>query len=292
MVAQAGANSYPADAAVPCILAAFVTRPNAVNDLLAALLLGILEGLTEFLPISSTGHLLIAQHWLGPRSDLFNVAIQSGAILAITLVYRQRLWTLASGWQTPEHRNYLFKLAGAFAVTAVLGLIAKLGGVKLPGTVTPVAWAVLLGGIAILLIERHSRRFGDAAEITWRVVLAVGVAQVIAGVFPGASRSAAAIFAALLVGVGNRPAATEFAFLVGIPTMFAATAYELLRYLLSDEGGEAWSELLLAFVAATVTGFVAVRWLLGYIKGHSFVPFAWYRIALGAALLLGLPAGS
>nr|WP_282452976.1 undecaprenyl-diphosphate phosphatase [Lysobacter sp. CAU 1642] len=260
--------------------------------MLAALLLGILEGLTEFLPISSTGHLLIAQHWLGARSDLFNIAIQSGAILAITLVYRQRIWSLATGWQQPAQRDYLLKLSAAFAVTAVLGLAAKLGGVELPETVTPVAWALLLGGVAILLIERRARHFGDIAEITWKVALVVGAAQVVAGVFPGTSRSAAAIFAAMLAGVGRRPAATEFAFLVGIPTMFAATGYEVLRHLMEGGDAEAWGELAVAFVAATITGFIAVRWLLGYVKGHTFVPFAWYRIALGAALLLGLPAGS
>ena len=282
----------PGRGAVPGILAHFAACPVTVNDLLAALLLGILEGLTEFLPISSTGHLLIAQHWLGARSDLFNIAIQSGAILAITLVYRQRLWALARGWRAPDNQDYLLKLGGAFGVTAVLGLLAKLGGVKLPETVTPVALALVVGGVAILLIERRARRFGEAFEITWKVALAVGAAQVLAGVFPGTSRSAAAIFAALLVGVGNRPAATEFAFLVGIPTMFAATGFELMRHLLRGQGSENWGEMGLAFIAATATGFVAVRWLLGYIKRHSFEPFAWYRIALGLALLLGLPAGS
>lgn len=261
-----------------------------MNDLLAALILGVLEGLTEFLPISSTGHLLIAQHWLGPRSDLFNVSIQCGAIVAICLVYRQRLFDLLRGWRAPAQRDYLAKLAVAFGMTAVLGLAAKLAGAELPDTVTPIAWALILGGVAILLIERRS--FDGVASITWKVAIAVGIAQVIAGIFPGTSRSAAAIFAALLMGAGNRPAATEFAFLVGIPTMFAATGYELLKYLLRGGEAEAWGELGVAFVAASITGFLAVRWLLGYIKAHSYRPFGWYRIALGAALLFGLPAGS
>ncbi|WP_225444505.1 undecaprenyl-diphosphate phosphatase [Pseudomarimonas arenosa] len=258
-----------------------------MNDLLAALLLGIIEGLTEFLPISSTGHLLIAQHWLGRRSDLFNIAVQSGAILAVSLVYRQRLWSLASGWREPEQRDYALKLIGAFAVTAVLGLIAKLAGVELPESVLPVAAALMLGGIAILWIEGRSEHFEALTRITWRVAIIVGAAQVIAGVFPGTSRSAAAIFAALLAGIGNRPAATEFAFLVGIPTMFAATGFEILRYFLNGGSGEAWADLGVAFVAATVTGFIAVRWLLGYVKSHRFTVFAWYRIALGL-LLIGL----
>lgn len=256
-----------------------------MNDLLSALLLGIIEGLTEFLPISSTGHLLIAEHWLGRRSDLFNITIQAGAIVAVSLVYRQRLWALATGWREPAQRDYAFKLVGAFLVTAVLGLIAKLAGVELPDSVLPVAAALLIGGIAILAIERHGERFQAATEITWRVALVVGAAQVIAGVFPGTSRSAAAIFAALLAGIGNRPAATEFAFLVGIPTMFAATGYELLRYFLKGGSGEAWGDLGIAFVAATLTGFIAVRWLLGYVKSHRFTAFAWYRIVLGLVLI-------
>jgi undecaprenyl-diphosphatase len=261
-----------------------------VNNVLEVILLGVIEGITEFLPVSSTGHLLIAQHWLGPRSDLFNVSIQCGAIVAICLVYRQRLLDLLRGWRDATQRDYLLKLAVAFGMTAVLGLAAKRAGAELPDTVTPIAWALILGGVAILLIERKS--FDGAARITWTVAIAVGIAQVIAGIFPGTSRSAAAIFAALLMGAGNRPAATEFAFLVGIPTMFAATGYELLKYLLRGGEAEAWGELGVAFAAATVTGFLAVRWLLGYIKAHSYRPFGWYRIALGAALLLGLPAGS
>lgn len=258
-----------------------------LNDLLSALLLGIIEGFTEFLPISSTGHLLIAQHWLGRRSDLFNIAVQSGAILAVSLVYRQRLWSLATGWREPAQRDYAFKLAGAFLVTAVLGLAAKLGGAELPETVWPVAAALLIGGIVILLIERKGANYDALTDISWKVAIVVGAAQVIAGVFPGTSRSAAAIFAALLAGIGNRPAATEFAFLVGIPTMFAATGYEILRYFLKGGTGEAWLDLGIAFVAATITGFIAVRWLLGYVKSHRFTAFAWYRIVLGL-LLIGL----
>ena len=167
-----------------------------MNDLLASLLLGILEGLTEFLPISSTGHLLIAQHWLGARSDLFNIAIQSGAILAITLVYRQRLWKLATGLREREHFDYAAKIAVGFLVTAVVGLPVRLLGWELPETVTPIALALIAGGVVMLGIERFAERMPDAARITWTLAIAVGLAQVLAGVFPGTSRSAAAIFAA------------------------------------------------------------------------------------------------
>ncbi|MBP6597301.1 MAG: undecaprenyl-diphosphate phosphatase [Arenimonas sp.] len=263
-----------------------------MNDLLTSLLLGVLEGLTEFLPISSTGHLLIAQHWLGARSDLFNIVVQAGAILAVSLVYRQRIWSLATGLGQAGHRRYAVKIAAAFAVTAVVGLPVRLLGWELPETVTPVAWALVLGGVWMLLAERYADRLPDSSDITWTIVVAVGLAQVLAGVFPGTSRSAAAIFIAMLLGLTRKPAAAEFVFLVGIPTMFAASGYALLESILDGGAGrEDWAGLLLGFTAATATGFLAVRWLVGYIATHRFAPFAWYRIGLGTALLLGLPAG-
>jgi undecaprenyl-diphosphatase len=137
-----------------------------------------------------------------------------------------------------------------------------------------------------------ARRGGRGDVITWPVAVLVGVAQVVAGVFPGTSRSAAAIFAALLFGTGNRLVATEFAFLIGIPTMFAATGYELVHVLRTDGlGGEDWSGLAVAFVTSAVTAFVAVKWLLGYIQTHRFTVFSWYRIALGI-VLLALPVAA
>ena len=255
-----------------------------------ALILGIVEGITEFLPISSTGHLLILQHWLVRQSNLFNVAIQSGAIVAVTWVYRHRIAELARSWREPAPRDYLVKLFGAFLVTAVLGLAAKIAGAELPETVTPVASALIVGGLVIFVAEYYARRHVPAHHVTWIVVIAVGVAQVVAGVFPGTSRSAAAIFAAMFAGLTSRSRAAEFAFLVGIPTMFAATGYELAKTLMDDTAvtAEAWDELAVAFSAATVTGFLAVKWLLGFISGHTFIVFAWYRIALGIALLLFL----
>ncbi|HEX5757502.1 MAG TPA: undecaprenyl-diphosphate phosphatase [Arenimonas sp.] len=264
-----------------------------MDSLLADLLLGLIEGLTEFLPISSTGHLLIAQHWLGARPDVFNIVIQAGAILAITLVYRQRLWALTTGWREETHRDYLAKIMVAFAVTAAVGLPVRLLGWELPETVSPVAWALVIGGVWMLLAERLAGRQPEAAAVTWKIAVLVGLAQVVAGVFPGTSRSAAAIFTAMLFGLNRRPAAAEFVFLVGIPTMFAASAYALLEVLLEGGGGDVdWAGLALAFIAATAAGFASVRWLLGYIAKHRYTPFAWYRIGLGVALLLGLPAGA
>lgn len=259
-----------------------------MNDWLAAFLLGVIEGLTEFLPISSTGHLLIAQEWLGRRSDLFNVAIQAGAIAAVCLVYRARLWELAFGWRNEAHRRYALQIAGAFLITAVLGLAAKLAGAELPETVTPVALALIIGGFVIFAVEAWAKRQPARETVTWTVMIAVGLAQIIAGIFPGTSRSAAAIFAAMLAGLTHRPKAAEFAFLVGIPTMFAATGYELLKVLSDAEAtaAEPWGQLALAFAVSAAVGFAAVKWLLGFIATHSFVPFGYYRIALGSFLLL------
>ena len=283
-----------------------------MTDLLAALLLGIIEGITEFLPISSTGHLLIAEHWLGRRSDLFNIAIQAGAILAVVLIYRQRLWDLAMGFLgrgapashdpagislTPaQARDYAFKLMASFGVTAIGGLLVKALGWELPERVAPIAWALILGGVWMIAAEqlaaRRAAALGERSGISWLTAILVGVAQVVAGVFPGTSRSGATIFVALLAGTTSRAAATEFAFLVGIPTMFAATAYELLD-LLREDGlhGEDWTALGIAFVASAITAFIAVKWLLRYIQSHRFTVFAVYRFIVGAALLWLLPAG-
>ncbi|MDO5506435.1 MAG: undecaprenyl-diphosphate phosphatase [Pseudoxanthomonas suwonensis] len=265
-----------------------------MSSTLEALLLGIIEGLTEFLPVSSTGHLLIAQHFIGEqRSDFFNIVIQAGAILAITLVFRQRLWSLATGLGERHNRDYAIKIAAAFLVTALVGLPVRLLGWELPETVTPIAWALVIGGVWMILAERLAERRGDRTDVTWTVAVLVGLAQVVAGVFPGTSRSAAAIFIAMLAGLSRRSSATEFVFLVGIPTMFAASAYAFLE-LWNDGalGGEAWDEVGIAFAAATLTGFLVVRWLLGYIKGHRYTGFAVYRILLGIALLLWLPASA
>ena len=263
-------------------------------DLFHVILLGIIEGITEFLPISSTGHLLIAEKFgLGARSDLFNIGIQAGAILAVTLIYWKRIWQLLTQWRDPANRDYLLKLVVAFAITAVLGFIAVKLGFKLPETVTPIAWALVIGGFWMIGAELLAARQPERSEVTWRVAILVGFAQIVAGVFPGTSRSGATIFTAMLAGTSNRPAATEFSFLVGIPTMYAATGYELLKVLKS--GGaehEDWGALIIGFVVSLVVAFVAVKWLLGYIRTHRYTWFAWYRIVLGAALLLLIPAGA
>jgi undecaprenyl-diphosphatase len=269
------------------------TAEPPVTDLLHVILLGIIEGITEFLPISSTGHLLIAEKFgLGARSDLFNVGIQAGAILAVTLIYWKRIWQLLTQWRDPANRDYLMKLVVAFLITAVLGFVAVKMGFKLPETIKPIAWALVIGGFWMMGAEALAARQSDRSEVTWRVAILVGIAQVIAGIFPGTSRSAATIFTAMLTGTSNRAAATEFAFLVGIPTMYAATGYELLKALKDPHAPPVdWTALLVGFVVSAIVAFVAVKWLLGYIRSHRFTPFAIYRIAFGIALLALIPAG-
>lgn len=255
-------------------------------EILNIVLLGIIEGITEFLPISSTGHLLVAEHWLGARSDTFNVVIQAGAILAVALIYRQRLWQLLVDFGKPDNRDYALKLGAAFLITAAGGFIVTRCGFKLPEHVTPVAWAFVIGGFWMIAAEHFAAKLPDSERISWRVAILVGAAQIVAAIFPGTSRSAATIFIAMLAGTSNRAAATEFAFLVGIPTMFAASGYQLMKSLKAGGGHEDWSALALGFAVSAIVAFVAVKWLLGFIRTHRFTAFAFYRIALGAALLL------
>ena len=253
-------------------------------DTLNTIILGIIEGITEFLPISSTGHLLIAEQFLGARSDLFNVAIQAGAILAIVFIYQRRLRELLLQSGNPANRDYLAKLCVCVLITLVGGFIATRLGFKLPETVVPVAIAMLVGGLAILGIEQYLADKPVSSVVTWNVAVWVGVLQLVAGVIPGTSRSAATIFAGMLAGLTLRPAATEFAFLVGIPTMFAATGYLLLKAR-GDAATENWTALGIGFVISGIVAFIAVKWLLRYVQSHRFTIFAWYRIALGVALL-------
>ncbi len=174
----------------------------------------------------------------------------------------------------------------------MLGLIAVKLGFQLPETVTPVAWALVIGGLWMLGAEALAARQPERSEVTWRVAILVGIAQMVAGIFPGTSRSAATIFTALLAGTSNRAAATEFAFLVGIPTMYAATGYELLKVWKNGTAvHEDWSALAVGFVVSAIVAFAAVKWLLGYIRSHRYTPFAIYRIVFGLALLLLVPAG-
>ena len=163
-----------------------------MNDTLENLILGFVEGITEFLPISSTGHLLIAEHWLGARSELFTVAIQVGAILAVVVIYWRRLLDLVLRFGVPENRDYFLKLAGSFLITVAGGFAAKQLGFQLPESIAPVAWVLLVGGVLILVIERLLASAAPNEALTWRVAIWVAIGQIVAAVFPGTSRSAAA----------------------------------------------------------------------------------------------------
>lgn len=258
-----------------------------MTNFIQVVLLGIIEGITEFLPISSTGHLLLAEQMgLGKRSEMFNVTIQAGAILAVVFIYRERLWKLCVGFSKPENRDYALKLLVAFLITAVLGLVVKKLGFELPETAFPIALALIVGGLFMLVAEGVASRQEPRTEISWLTAIVVGVSQIVAGIFPGTSRSGATIFAAMLTGTSDREAATDFAFILGIPTMFAASGYEMAKQLQADAPHENWGDLGIAFVVSTITAFIAVKWLLKYIQTHKFTSFAIYRLVVGAALLL------
>lgn len=261
-------------------------------NFIQVLLLGIIEGITEFLPISSTGHLLIAEYWLGERSDAFNIVIQLGAITAVLVIYWNRVVELLKHASKPENRDYLFKLGVAFGITVVGGLIASKLHLKLPKTIEPVAWAVYIGAMVLFAAEYYLRHHKANDSVTWKIAVAMGLAQLVAAVFPGTSRSAATIIIGMMLGQ-SRSAATEFAFILGIPTMFAASAYELFkaRHELAGTGSGELFDILLGFVISGVVAFFAVKWLIGYIRTNTFLIFAWYRMVLGLALLAAVYCG-
>lgn len=251
-------------------------------DWLAVLILGIVEGLTEFIPVSSTGHLLIAEHWLGRKSDLFNVVIQCGAVLAVLPLFKARL-VMLSHWREPASRDLILKIFVAFFITCVGGLAIDKLGIELPETVWPVAWALIIGGLIFIGVEMWLKNKPLSGDITWLIVVLVALAQLLAAVFPGASRSGSTIIIAMILGL-SRVAATEFSFLIGIPTLLAAGAFKILQALRAGEH-EDWGLLLLGTMAAAIVSFLAVKWLLRYVQTHTFVSFGIYRIFLGAALI-------
>ncbi|MGA8051535.1 MAG: undecaprenyl-diphosphate phosphatase [Burkholderiales bacterium] len=247
--------------------------------LLHAFLLGIVEGLTEFLPISSTGHLILAGDLLGfndDRAKVFEVVIQTGAMLAVLWQYRERFFRI----DLRLYRN----LAVAFMPAAVLGL-AFASAIKAQlFKPVPVALAFMVGGVVILWAERkdHRVRVDRADEMSWRDALKVGIAQAFA-LIPGVSRSGATIIGGMLFGLSRR-AATEFSFYLAVPTLVAAGAYDFYKnralFHPSDLGMFA-----VGSATAFVFAFLCVRWLLRYIASHDFRPFAWYRIAFGLVVL-------
>ena len=258
---------------------------DAVRDWIEVLILGVIEGVTEFLPISSTGHMLLAKEWLNYKpDDLFLAVVQSGAVLAVLLVFTARMRQIVCQWRERETQQFVGKLMAAFMVTAIGGLILKKLDFELPEDPTPVALATLIGGILILWIEMAIRKKDLRDSITWPVAIAIGAAQLLAVIFPGLSRSGTAIMLALALGIARRPA-TEFSFLLGIPTLLSAGALKIYEALKEEQTAN-WLLLAWGTFIAAATAFIAVKWLLKFIQSHTFNGFGWYRIALGVAILL------
>lgn len=259
-----------------------------MDQIIKAIILGIVEGLTEFLPVSSTGHLLIAENFLKyHQTDAFNVIIQIGPIVAVTLVFWKHILGLFTGFADKEKRNELMMLSISVILTGIGGLLAKKMGLTLPDNVLPIAIATLVGGVVIFFVEKKAQKQVLSDKLTWSIAIAVAMGQLLAAVFPGTSRSGAAVMAALLLGIA-RPAAVRFAFLVGIPTMFAAGALQIKEaFELGQSAALMSTEAIIAFIVATITAWLSVMWLLKFVQTRNFIPFVWYRFSLGA-LLIGL----
>jgi len=257
--------------------------------LIKAAILGIVEGLTEFLPISSTGHLILAGALLrfdGDKAKLFEIVIQSAAILAVAWEYRQRLChALLSATQEAASRRLIINVAIAFVPLAVLGLIfGKFLKAHLFNAPV-VATTFILGGLIILWVERKERpaRISQTDDMTWLDALKVGISQAFA-LIPGTSRSGSTIIGGMLFGL-SRTVATEFTFFLAIPTLVIASLYELYkeRALLSVSDSGMWA---VGMVTSFISAFIVVRWLIRFVSTHKFTVFAWYRIAFGLIILL------
>jgi undecaprenyl-diphosphatase len=254
------------------------------------LILALIEGITEFLPISSTGHMLLAQNWLTHKqSELFLAVVQSGAVLAVIAVFTTRVREMLVGWRNRETQQYIAKLAVAFVLTAIGGIVLKKMHFHLQKDVVPIALATLIGGIIILWIEAALRGKKLLETVTWPVAIAIGVAQLLAVIFPGASRSGTTIMMAMALGIARRPA-TEFSFLLGIPTLLAAGANEILSAIRHPDPAAVpnWGMVAFGTIVAAITAFISVKWLLRYVQSHTFNPFGWYRIALGVIILVAM----
>jgi undecaprenyl-diphosphatase len=258
--------------------------------LVKAAIMGVVEGLTEFLPISSTGHLILAGHLLGlhgERDKVFEIAIQTGAILAVILVYWQKIRsTIVALPSEREAQRFALNVLVAFIPAVVLGLL--LGKLIQMHLFTPgvVATTFILGAFVILWAEKRKHpniRIQEVEEMRWTDALKLGLVQCFALV-PGTSRSGATIIGGMLLGL-SRKASTDFSFYLAIPTLIGAGAYSLVKeraHLAAEDLPMFMVGLLFSFISA----WLCVRWLLRYISTHSFVPFAWYRIAFGLIVLL------
>lgn len=255
---------------------------------LKIVVLGVVEGLTEFLPISSTGHLIIAGQLLGfggEKTKVFDIVIQSGAMLAVVWEYRARFGRVLAGLTTdPAARRFAANLVIAFMPAAFLGLAFASAIKRHLFYAVPVALAFIVGGLIILWVERSSRRptVESVDDMTWKDALKVGCAQAVA-LIPGTSRSGATIIGGMLFGLSRR-AATEFSFFLAVPTLIAAGAYDFYKHRALLDAADL-GQFGVGFVVSFVSAFFCVRWLLRYIATHDFSVFAWYRIAFGIIVL-------
>ncbi len=253
-----------------------------------ALILGVVEGFTEFLPISSTGHLIIVGQLLDFNDDkgkVFEIVIQTGAMLAVVWEYRERFMHVFTGLGSdPAAQRFVLNLVVAFLPAALLGLAFASAIKRHLFQAEPVAFAFIVGGLIILWVERHPRQttVESVDDMTWKDALKVGLAQAFA-LIPGTSRSGATIIGGMLFGLSRR-AATEFSFFLAVPTLVAAGLYDLYKHRTLLNSGDL-GEFLVGGVVAFVSAFLCVRWLLRYIATHDFSVFAWYRIVFGLIVL-------
>ena len=251
-----------------------------MTDFISAFVLGVVEGLTEFLPISSTGHLILAADLLNATEErwtVFNLVIQTGAMLAVVWEYRARFFR----FDFSLYKNLLV----AFIPAAVIGLLFGKYIKAYLFHAVPVALAFIVGGVIILLVERRSfqPRVESTKDMNWLDALKVGIAQCFA-LIPGTSRSGATIIGGMLFGL-SRKAATEFSFFLAVPTLVAAGLYDLWKHrdMLSAADAPVFA---VGSVVSFISAFVVIRWLIRYVATHDFKPFAWYRIAFGVVVLL------
>ena len=266
--------------------------------LLIAIILGIVEGVTEFLPVSSTGHLILATELLGFDAEkwaAFNVIIQLGAILAIVVLYWRTFWAVIEGLLQRNATSWRFvrNVLIGFIPSAILGFLLIKHIEALLGNAMVVAVALILGGIAILVVERLAKRQDvvGVAEMPMRTAVGIGIAQCLA-MIPGVSRSGATIMGALSLGVERRTAA-EFSFFLAIPTMIGATTLELVKHhhdIMAGAHGVGFSAVAVGFIVSFLVAVVIVKAFVAYISRHGFAPFAWYRIVAGTAALIWLLA--
>ena len=267
--------------------------------LLIAIILGIVEGVTEFLPVSSTGHLILATELLGFDANkwaAFNVIIQLGAILAIVVLYWRTFWAVLEGLirRNPVSWRFVRNILIGFLPSAILGFILIKHIEALLGNAYVVAVAFILGGIAILIIEKLAKRSDvvGVAELPVGTAIGIGLVQCLS-MIPGVSRSGATIMGGLSLGVERRTAA-EFSFFLAIPTMVGATTLEFLKHrheLLAGASGVGFGTVAVGFVVSFIVAIVVVRAFVHYISRHGFAPFAWYRIVAGIVALAWLSLG-